>query len=596
MIVKSNTKNITIIDSVLGTYTTTINEFNKNFNYVLLIPKKEDNFSLLKERNKGRSYDKWNIIVNLFSKRYVFLLIFLTLVTVSFELLLGYSIQIIIDKIIPNEEVRFLYIMSAFITIYYFIVSIIKYLRNRLTYNISLNITENLFSDFIQRILSQPYTFFTDKKIGYFSTRLADIMQISNNLLDLLINLVLNVGMVLIFSFIIGILNFKFIFFFLIYVLIYLYISRYFTKKMYVNYNIVREQSSILENTYIKTFTSIFSIKTFSNIQKSELYLNEEIKNNNSKLKMFLSTQNKADVSLSLLQTSFLIIILTWGASNVIANSFTIGNFVLLTMIAQYVIQSFSSITKIQPMYQMTKVSIDRLYSTINNIKSNDNNPIQNKKDIPFKAISFVNISLAIEEREVISNLNLNLNFNKNHIIAIKGDSGIGKSSLMATIIKLFPITNGNIYIDNYNIDNINTNFLRESILLLNQNPENLPGYLETIDCDSIGDLRKLLDLFGLSQELYLNNINSIKELSTYNDNLSGGQKQRLYLCLGLLKRPKIIILDETLSGLNVEWINKFISYVKSNNIKTIIISHDENIISKCSYTINLNEINANVL
>lgn len=72
---------------------------------------------------------------------------------------------------------------------------------------------------------------------------------------------------------------------------------------------------------------------------------------------------------------------------------------------------------------------------------------------------------------------------------------------------------------------------------------------------------------------------------------LSGGQQQRLYICIGLLNSPKVLVLDETLSGLNEQWINKFIEYVRMNSVNVIVITHNKNIIDLTDREIDLNFI-----
>lgn len=175
------------------------------------------------------------------------------------------------------------------------------------------------------------------------------------------------------------------------------------------------------------------------------------------------------------------------------------------------------------------------------------------------------------------------------------GESGVGKSTLMGTLVGLYPISSGKIYIDNINIDKFSLNSLRENIILLKQTPEFLPGFYKTLNTNQLEILTNLINLFGLSEEVNIFEIIYNNDLEAI-DNLSGGQKQRLYLCMAITLAPSLIILDETLSGLNEKWINVYFDYVTKNNLKTIIITHDQNIMRKSDEVIKIRNFKKNRL
>ena len=160
----------------------------------------------------------------------------------------------------------------------------------------------------------------------------------------------------------------------------------------------------------------------------------------------------------------------------------------------------------------------------------------------------------------------------------------------MGTMAKLYPLAEGNIFIDNYNINNIDKYTLRDMILVLKQVPEFIPNFFKKLDDKKAIELVKLLDYFGLLDETDI--LHFIFESQTEAlSKLSGGQQQRLYICIGLLNNPKVLVLDETLSGLNEQWINKFIKYVRMNSINVIVITHNKDIIDLTDREINLNFI-----
>ena len=79
------------------------------------------------------------------------------------------------------------------------------------------------------------------------------------------------------------------------------------------------------------------------------------------------------------------------------------------------------------------------------------------------------NVSFKYSKIMILDNLNLELELNTNNIIGVIGKSGKGKSTIAKLIIKMYKFE-GNIYIDNINLKNIDTNYLRNNIIYVSQN------------------------------------------------------------------------------------------------------------------------------
>lgn len=288
-----------------------------------------------------------------------------------------------------------------------------------------------------------------------------------------------------------------------------------------------------------------------------------------------------------------MILLIVFGTQSVLSDQITLGDFMLVITIGQYYTTILQTTTEIIPIIESLKVSINRVYAFIYSIENERS--VDNRDNIPsFKLecthIKFRNVALEFDSKKVISNTNLDFNFNENQLYALTGDSGIGKSTLMGTMAKLYPLAEGNIFIDNYNINNIDKYTLRDMILVLKQVPEFIPNFFKKLDDKKAIELVKLLDYFGLLDETDI--LHFIFESQTEAlSKLSGGQQQRLYICIGLLNNPKVLVLDETLSGLNEQWINKFIKYVRMNSINVIVITHNKDIIDLTDREINLNFI-----
>ena len=580
LILESDTKHIKISDPAIGIYKDSIENFNLNFNHILLVPEKHEDFKITKTKDASN----WQEIINIVPKMSILYLVILTLIASSFEFATGYYLKFIVDSAIPNKDVDYLLSVTFLILLYTILIFFITHFRNKISFLISQNCSEQIFSIFVNKTLSQNYIFFNNKKIGDFSTRLSDIYEIANNIVFLSINVIMNIILITAFGILLGLSNLLFLGFFLVYLIIYCVISANFNKKYKIAYNNSREQLAYFENVYIKSISAIFSIKTFSYNDGTKFFLKNEFKNNNQNLKSVFNIQNIEMNILSVLQALFQIIIMMWAAIYIINGDLTLGSFVFLITIVQYISSSFNAITQIQPAYQKLKVSVNRIFSFTDNNMDLDIDYIGDYIDpanTKFSNIIFDRITFSINENVILSNFSMKLNFEDSKIIGIRGESGVGKSTLMRSMLKLYPISSGEIFIDNIPIEKLSRDYLRKHIVLLNQSPEFIPSYAQTIDQNIFDRFKMLLELFGLEKELSINSLASINYILSNEDSVSGGQKQRLYICLALIANPKIIILDESLSGLNQEWIDVLFSYLVENNISAIIISHDENILSK---------------
>ena len=202
------------------------------------------------------------------------------------------------------------------------------------------------------------------------------------------------------------------------------------------------------------------------------------------------------------------------------------------------------------------------------------------KGEITFKNVDFK----YNEDSETLLFENLSFKVKPNSVVALVGKSGQGKTTILNLINKMYLIEHKNhsgIFIDEYNINDLTQNSLRQNISIVPQNPyifnlsikDNLKLVKKDATDEEIIDVCKKAQIYDFIME------KEDKFDSIVGENgivLSGGQKQRLAIARALLKNSKIILLDEATSALDNESqakIKEVIQNLKSEHT-ILVVAH----------------------
>ena len=174
--------------------------------------------------------------------------------------------------------------------------------------------------------------------------------------------------------------------------------------------------------------------------------------------------------------------------------------------------------------------------------------------------IELVDVSFTYPSRpgqQVLRNINILLQPGK--VTAVVGDSGAGKSTLTNLLLRLYDPTSGNIYVDGFNLKELDLRAYHRHIAVVNQNPllfnssisDNIAygAYQEVTEQEVRASARLAnADDFIMSFRGDYDNL-----AGTMGTKLSGGQKQRLAIARAAIRDPSILILDEATSSLDAE-------------------------------------------
>lgn len=210
--------------------------------------------------------------------------------------------------------------------------------------------------------------------------------------------------------------------------------------------------------------------------------------------------------------------------------------------------------------------------------------------------ISNLTVYTPDKQRTICSNINLSLKAGA--VIALKGPTGCGKSSVIKAVMRFYP-ADGDVTVDKHSLRYIPQKMLCNGIYDMVQQPiffagtlrDNLIYGLNNAPSDKqlIIALKNALILDELTEKS--DDVLSIN-VSENGSNFSGGQRQRIALARAFLRQPKWFFVDEATANIDDDTTEKafdnLIRYAKSINAGILCISHQEKVVNKCDYIVNL--------
>jgi ATP-binding cassette, subfamily B, multidrug efflux pump len=334
---------------------------------------------------------------------------------------------------------------------------------------------------------------------------------------------------------------------------------------------------------------STFTQEAFSGMRILKAFVREDhfIK----KMETQSNSYKTQALKLALLQSAFFpTIILLIGMSTLLTvyfggllstnnDDFTAGNiaeFMLYLSMLTWPVTSIGWVTSIVQSASASQKRINEFLQTKTNITFNEENKIKLKGNIEFK-----NVSLTYPESGITALDNINFSVRAGETVAIIGNTGSGKSTLAALLCRNYDPTSGNIFVEGENLKDINLHDFREQL-----------GYVPQ-DAFLFSDTIRQNLLFGKENASEEELIEATKNAAVYQNikgfkngfdtvlgergiTVSGGQKQRLTIARALIKNPKLLILDDSLSAVDTDTehviLNKLQALMKDRT--SFIISH----------------------
>ena len=253
------------------------------------------------------------------------------------------------------------------------------------------------------------------------------------------------------------------------------------------------------------------------------------------------------------------ILLLSWlGAKMIVSNTMTTGELLSLFTYATNILMSLMLISMVFVMVTMARSSAERITEVIYE-ESNLTNPKEPIFEVENGEIEFNNVSFSYSKDSENNSLeNINFKIKSGETIGIIGGTGSGKSTLVQLIPRLYDVTSGNVKVSGIDVREYDIETLREEVSMVLQKNVLFSGTIkenlrwgnknatdeEIIQACRQAQAEEFIEKFPDKYDTFI---------EQGGNNVSGGQKQRLCIARALLKKPKILILDDSTSAVDTK-------------------------------------------
>ena len=524
-------------------------------------------------------------LFNNYTRRYlpkIFLSVFFSLCVAGATSAIAWLLDPAIEKIFIEKDKTLLLIIPLAIMIAFTVKGFSLYFARVILIKIAQEVTKLLQFDLMKSLINSDIEVINKKHSGKIIGHITLDVSFMTNLISTVILNIFKDSLTLIG--LLGVMfyqNWKLALFAIIMIPLASFAARSLGKRMGKITTQAQEEAGKLNSYILEIFKNHKIIKIFQKENFEYSRADKVLNNLKEKMTKINVVLNRASPIMETLTGIMIAGLIYYAGKLIFTNELEVNNFFsfLAAMMLAYqpvrslatlnmtINQGLSAGQRILPLIEMETKVFDTPLSKDVNLK---------KTEINFEDVSF---QYEINENKVLNNVNLNIQNGK--MTALVGHSGAGKSTVLNLIPRFYEISSGKIKIDNYSIDEIKLSSLRSNISLVSQD---VTLFDDTIKNNIIygnsnaseAEISEAINYSFCSD--FINNLPD-KENTIIGENgvrLSGGEKQRISIARAMLKKSKIILLDEATSSLDAETEHKIQEAIKilTKNRTTVVIAH----------------------
>ena len=352
-------------------------------------------------------------------------------------------------------------------------------------------------------------------------------------------------------------------------------------KKAHPNFEKVFKKYDKLNRVVQENVSGIRVVKSYAN-ENHEVNKFEEV--NNEVYTDFKTAEKIVAFNSPIMQfvIYFSVLLISWlGAKEIVSGVMQTGELSSLITYAWQILMSLMMLSMVFVMIIMSQSSAKRIIEVLEEMPA-IKNKAKSVKKVKDGSISFEDVSYWYSDEkdpEKYALKDINLNIKSGETIGIIGGTGSSKSTLVQLIPRLYDATNGTVRVGGVDVKDYDLETLRDSVAMVLQKnvlftgtiAENLRWGNKDADDEELERVAKLAQADQFIQEFPDKYDTKIEQGGT---NVSGGQRQRICIARALLKKPKILILDDSTSAVDTKtdsFIRKAFKEEIPNTTKIII-------------------------
>lgn len=452
-----------------------------------------------------------------------------------------------------------------------------RYLKNYTIRRVRVDLAKDVF----KRIRKYPLGVFQDSSTGRYIFRISnDVTDASNVINNTLPNLISYIFKLILITIIIALINWKILILIAVYQLLVLTQVSLFIKRIGEINRLTLERSEDIFKRLNEVFSHIYLVKAFGTMaREASKFLHDLIERMRVEI-----METKLNIASDILQNTanklFFGIISFYGSILVIKGEMTLGSLGATMAYITQGVGAYAALTNLGQQIVLNRIPLERVASLFDvDIDLKENN---DSKDMIFRKgeIEFRNVTFGYKkDKHILHNMNFCVSSNMH--IAIAGPSGCGKTTILNLILRLYDVDEGVILLDGCDIRELKFKSIYSQIAIAGQQPflwddtvkNNISYAQQNASLDQIIEAAHIAEAHNFILGLGKGYDTVIGENAC---KISEGQKQRIAIARAVIRKPKILILDEAMSSLDSEAGDKITDNIRAGfrDSTVIIVSH----------------------
>lgn len=504
---------------------------------------------ILKRMSKYLYKYKFTIIIS----------IILTIVSNIFALvgpmLSGYAIEVI-EKGNGNIDFSKIFYYAFLMIVFYICSSILSYIISIMMVKIARNIVYSLRKDAFETILNLPLSYFDKNSIGDILSKITyDIDTMGSTLSTDLINILTSIVTLVGSFFMMFTISKKLVLIFFITIPMSIISTKYITNKTRPLFRKRAKKIGDLNGFVEENISGLKIIKAYNKESKTI----DEFRNiNKNAVDAYYNAEYYGSMTVALISfinNISLAFISTIGSILYLKNEISLGQISSFVLYSRKFSGPIREISNLISDMQSSFAASERVFRFIDEKREEDDKLDAEKLEKVHGKIDMKNVTFSYDLNEKVLE-NLDISAKPNTVVAIVGPTGCGKTTIINLLMRFYNRNDGEILVDDKNIDDITKKSMRQAYVMVLQDTwlfegsiyENIAYGNENATLEDVKRVAKLAQIDDFIEKLP-NGYDTI--ISGNGDNISKGQKQLINIARAMLIDAKILILDEATSNID---------------------------------------------